>query len=324
MTFLFIMVVITGLTIMLSTKQRRTIVAKSLFNFVNRTEAKLAGLSCAHVLIDELDVFYLSNTEHFNNDKPVLVLLHGFSADKYIWNRFAKRFSSTYHLLIPDLKGHGQTAYSTSDDYSVPSQCQMLLALLDRLQIKRFSIVGNSMGGMMAAKLVDEMPERIDKSVLIDPAGAKSDFAQYMIDKHVNPFAHKSEQDFFDFYDSIMANPPYVPKFILHALAREYIDKREQYTHMFKQFFNLKDFYPIEHRFDYPHAMLIWGHNDKVLPVADYTQWKTMLNGKNHIYEDLGHMPMVEDVKRVSEDILCFLKDTSNYDVVTEGHKEYT
>ncbi|WP_247670788.1 alpha/beta hydrolase [Alteromonas sp. MMG017] len=283
------------------------LLSRLIFDFVNFTEAKLAKLQCDSRSIDGLEVFYHSNTKHFSTDKPVLVLLHGFSADKYVWNRFAKRFSSQYHLVIPDLKGHGQTAYRASDDYSVPSQCKMLLALLEQLNIKRFSIVGNSMGGMMAAKLFDEMPKRIEKAVLIDPAGAKSLFAQNMIDSQQNPFDHEVEQDFFNFYDLIMTKPPFVPRFILRALAWEYISKRAQYTHMFNQFFNLRDFYPRDYRFDYPESMLIWGLNDKLLPVDDFTHWKMILNSNTLIYEDLGHMPMVEDVRRVSKDILSFL-----------------
>lgn len=293
--------------IILSTKRRRILISRLIFDFINKVEAKLARLHCESRSIDGLDVFYHSNTKHFSNDKPVLVLLHGFSADKYVWNRFAKRLSSQYHLIIPDLKGHGQTAYSPTDDYSVPSQCRMLLALLKQMNITRFSIVGNSMGGMMAAKLFDEMPERIDKAVLIDPAGAKSPYAQNMIDNNINPFEHNNEQDFFNFYDLIMAKPPFVPRFILRALAWEFINKREQYTHMFTQFFNLRDFYSRNYQFDYSQSMLIWGLNDKLLPVDDFIHWKMMLNTNTHIYEDLGHMPMVEDVKRVSKDILEFL-----------------
>ena len=199
MKFVLIMALIIGLIMMLSTRQRRMSLTKSLFSMINRIEAKLAGLGCHSTVINELEVFYLSNTQHFNDDKPVLVLLHGFSRDSYVWNRFAKRFSAHYHLLIPDIKGHGQTAYHPSHDYSVPSQCKMLLVLLDKLQISRFSIIGNSMGGLMAAKLIIDIPDRIEKSVLIDPAGAKSEFAHYMIDNQINPFSHKVEQDFFDF-----------------------------------------------------------------------------------------------------------------------------
>lgn len=53
--------------------------------------------------------------------------------------------------------------------------------------------------------------------------------------------------------------------------------------------------------------MLIWGMNDQLLPFEDYQQWRNMLSGETVIYEDLGHLPMLEDVKRVATDIKQFL-----------------
>lgn len=296
------------LLIIFFNKPYRLKLAKYLFRLLNITEAKIAGLSATSLSLETITLTYLSNVRHFSADKPTLILLHGFSGNKYIWNRFAKRFSAHYQLLIPDLKGHGDTPYDPNDNYSVPSQCELLVELIAKLKIQQFSIVGNSMGGMMAAKLVDEMPKRINKIVLIDPAGARSPYAEQMISNNFNPFRLGSEREFYKFYQLVMAKPPYVPKFILQALAHEYMDKREQYTHMFKDFYSLSDFYSSDYRFAYPNAMLIWGLNDKLLPIEDYQQWKNMLNVNTQIYEDLGHMPMVEDVKRVSNDILTFLQ----------------
>lgn len=306
--FLTVCVVLVILLFMYSIKSYRLRLAKLLFILMNFIESRLARLRSNVISLDGLTVHYLSNVDHFSKHKPTLVLLHGFSADKFIWNRFARRFTKNYQLLIPDLKGHGENAYHPNANYSVPSQCDMLLKLIGQLKVKKASLIGNSMGGMMAAKLVDEFPNRFDKCVLIDPAGAKSEFAKNMVKNNFNPFDHQSEQDFFKFYDLIMAKPPYIPKFILQALASEYIDKRLQYGHMFSDFFNLKDFYASDYRFEFTEAMLIWGLNDKLLPVDDYTQWKNMLNTNSQIYEDLGHMPMIEDVKQVSKDILIFLR----------------
>ena len=130
MKFVLIMAVIIGLVMMLSTRQRRMSLTKSLFSMINRIEAKLAGLGCRSAVIDELEVFYLSNTQHFNDDKPVLVLLHGFSAYSDLWNRFAKRYSTQYQLLIPALNGDGQTPSHPRHDNSEPSPSNMLFFLL--------------------------------------------------------------------------------------------------------------------------------------------------------------------------------------------------
>lgn len=283
-------------------------IAKNLYVAINVMESKVARLSKYAVDINGLEVTYLSNVKAYTATKPVLVLLHGFSGDKYVWNRLAKYFTADYQLLIPDLKGHGETAYNETDFYSVPSQCSMLNSLLDALQIDKFSLVGNSMGGMIAATFIEQTPERIEKCILIDPAGAHSEFIAEGVKKKANPFFHCTEQDFFDFYSLLMAKPPYVPKFVLSVLAQEYIQKSVQHARMFEHFYTLEDFFLPTHKFSFVKTMLIWGMNDQLLPIEDYQQWKNMLIGSTQIYEDLGHLPMIEDAKRVAKDILIFLQ----------------
>ncbi|MDU0354540.1 alpha/beta hydrolase [Paraglaciecola aquimarina] len=282
-------------------------IAKGLYVGINVVEAKLAKLSKHQILVDGLAVTYLSNVKTFNTDKPILLLLHGFSGDKYVWNKLAKYLSSKHQLLIPDLKGHGETPYRENDYYSVPSQCVMVIKFLDLLNVHQFSVIGNSMGGMIAAKLIESIPQRIHKCVLMDPAGARSTYVMQELDKHINMFEQCSEKDFMAFYKLLMARPPFIPKFILRVLAQEYIRKSVQHARMFEQFYTLDDFFPACHRFVFSNTMLIWGLNDKLLPIDDYQQWKTMLTGCTRIYEDLGHLPMIEDAKRVATDIAAFL-----------------
>lgn len=286
------------------------IIATAIYDSANKLEAKLAGLKHykGHSKIFDVETNYLSNVARFTNTKPVLVLVHGFSADKYIWNRLAMRLNKDYQLYIPDLLGHGDTAYSPNQNYSTKNQVKLLLEMLDEANIQGFHIIGNSMGGLMAAQLLEICPERIQKSILIDPAGVRSDFSLEMAKTNQNPFNHYNEDDFFYFYDLVMTKPPYIPKFVLRALANKYIGKREQYVHMFRDFFNPDDFYdPQDHKIDSSDTMLIWGVNDKLMPVEDYVIWQSMLDSKTTIYEDLGHMPMVEDVRRVARDIKRFL-----------------
>jgi len=286
------------------------IIANSIYNTANKLEAKFAGLKHYTLWNDEFDLqmHYLSNVSEFDNSKPIVVLLHGFSADKNIWNRVARNLSKKYQLLSPDLLGHGDVIYRSTDNYSVPQQVAFLISMLKKLNIKQFHIIGNSMGGLMAAKMLEQFPERIGKSVLIDPAGIRSDFALEMAKTNQNPFNHYNEKDFFYFYDLVMAKPPYLPRFILRAIAHRYIGKREQYVHMFRDFFNPDDFFDLEHTIDASDVMLVWGVNDKLMPVEDYVTWQSMLDSTTVIYEDLGHMPMVEDVRRVSRDIIRFFE----------------
>ena len=286
------------------------LLANGIYNSANKLEAKLANLQHYSAWSEtfNLQTHYLSNVDKFDNDKPIIILLHGFSADKYIWNRICKKLTKKYQLFCPDLLGHGDVLYCPDDKYSVPEQVRFLIDMLDQLNIQKFHIVGNSMGGFMAAKMLEICPDRIRKSVLIDPAGVRSDFSLEMAKTNQNPFNHYNEADFFYFYDLIMTKPPYLPKFILRAIANKYISKREQYVHMFRDFFNPEDFFDTTHKIEASNVMLIWGVNDKLMPVADYMIWQNMLDSTTYIYEDLGHMPMVEDVSRVAKDIMSFLE----------------
>jgi len=286
------------------------IIANSIYSAGNRLEAKMAGLKHYSTWNQNFDlqIHYLSNVVEFDKTKPVIVLLHGFSADKYIWNRISKKLSKKYQLFIPDLLGHGDVVYRSTDKYSANEQVLFLMDMLDKLHIQNFHLIGNSMGGLMTAIMLESCPQRIRKSVLIDPAGIRTDYSLEMAKTKHNPFKHNNEADFFYFYDLVMAKPPYLPKFILRAVAAKYIGKREQYAHMFRDFFNPNDFFDLTHKIDTSEVMLVWGANDKLLPVADHLVWQDMLDTTTVIYEDLGHMPMVEDVGRVSRDIMLFLE----------------
>jgi len=307
---LFILIALAIICLLILKFDSAFVLANFIYNSANKFEAKIANLKHYSTWNEKfnLQTHYLSNVEKFDNSKPIVVLLHGFSADKYIWNRICKRLNKEYQLFCPDLLGHGEVLYRPTDNYSAHEQVRFLINMIDDLNIQQFHVIGNSMGGLMTAIMLERYPERILKSVLIDPAGIRSDFSLKMAKTNQNPFNHYNEADFFYFYDLIMAKPPYLPKFILRAIANKFIGKREQYVHMFRNFFNPDDFFDTRHEIEASNVMLIWGVNDKLMPVEDYIVWQNILDSTTYIYEDLGHMPMVEDVRRVSKDILFFLE----------------
>ena len=78
-------------------------------------------------------------------------MVHGFTATKELWARFAKHLVKDFRVIAPDLAGHGQTEYNPNFDYGIPAQCERLSKLLDDLNIEQAHITGNSMGGFIAA-----------------------------------------------------------------------------------------------------------------------------------------------------------------------------
>lgn len=284
---------------------------KFAYQKINQLEASLASLNTYTKVVNNTRTTYLSNmeTETLNAQKTV-VLIHGFSADKYVWNRFAKHLSSNFKLIIPDLLGHGDTPYSCSGDYSVPTQVEHLLALLDLLGVEEFAVVGSSMGGMMCAQLLKVCPDRIISAVLIDPAGAASDHAKEVIASGVNPFVHKNFESFMNFYDLSMQKPPYIPNFILKHIASIYIAKQTQYQHMFFDFFNIAEFFTDKDTIIGNNSLLIWGQEDKLLPLSDMKVWQTVLQAETITYKGVGHLPILEIPQTCAYDVKQFLLST--------------
>lgn len=281
---------------------KSAVVGKHLYAISNAIGKKVAGLHTEKRIIDnETFVYYTNNKPN----KPYMLLLHGFSADKNIWLKFAKHAGKDYQLIIPDSMGHGDIEYNSEQNYSAYEQAKYVARLIRDLHLDgEISIVGNSMGGMMAAilgKYQLTKPEyslgklRLDKLVLLDPAGAKSDFAKIAITQQQNPFVHMHKSTVFDFYKLAMNKPPFMPDAVLSYLAQtSYLDKSAQYAHMFTDFFNVDEF--LDSAFDVPakRTVLVWGDKDGLLPVSDAKLWQQMLVCEVHILPNIGHMPMVE------------------------------
>ncbi len=241
------------------------------------------------------------NNENNENNKPLMLMLHGFSADKSIWLKFAKLASKDYTLLIPDLLGHGEIAYDKQCNYSSYSQADYVKRLVSALNIQvPIYVIGNSMGGMISAILSNDL-ENIEACILLDPAGAKTDFANNMHSSKANPFLRSNINDALSFIQKTMFNPPFMPPAVLKYIAQNnYVQKYDQYDHMFHEFFNIDDFFDEPFNSPYPKTQLIWGMQDALLPVSDSEKWKTLINDLEvHILPNIGHMPMVECPKQV-------------------------
>jgi len=104
--------------------------------------------------------------EQAGEGKPLL-LLHGFTGSHSTWEPFVSNLSVKYRLLMPDLVGHGQSdAPADPERYSIERCVDDLLAMLDRLDIGGFDLLGYSMGGRVALHLALAAPERVRRLVL--------------------------------------------------------------------------------------------------------------------------------------------------------------
>jgi len=106
---------------------------------------------------------------------PAVVLLHGFPLSSAMWKEQVTGIGSIYRLIIPDLRGHGDSP-APDGVYTMDEMADDVIELLDTLGLDAPVVVGGlSMGGYVALSLVARYPARIRGLMLMDTrAGADS------------------------------------------------------------------------------------------------------------------------------------------------------
>jgi len=101
---------------------------------------------------------------------PPIILLHGLGADLRTWRLVTPVLARRFHVYALDQLGFGQSE-KPQISYRVGTLVDSLNGFLAAVRIDKASVVGNSLGGWVAAMFAATHPERLDKLVLVDAAG---------------------------------------------------------------------------------------------------------------------------------------------------------
>jgi esterase len=109
----------------------------------------------------------LHHLEWGPTDGPPLVLLHGHRAHSYIWSRAAPYLAPPYHLLAPDFRGHGDSAWS-EEGYGTSRYAADVAGWTEAHGLERFALMGHSAGGRVAVAYAAAHPDRVERLVVVD------------------------------------------------------------------------------------------------------------------------------------------------------------
>lgn len=284
----------------------------SLINKATAKEAAQADLVSKTADLDGLIMTY-NESKAPRGDKPVLVMVHGYTSNKGIWSKCAKFLKDDYHLIIPDMAGHGETPYDVDMNYSIPSQAAWLEKLMTHLNIEKAHIAGNSMGGFIAAYFSKYYPQRTLGSILLDPAGInspeRSELAAIFEDTGQNLFLSSEIKDYRRLMGLTVAKFPPMPGFLFKALAGMHISRRDSHDHIFNDFFD-SDFLEDDLQHIKAPTLLVWGRKDEILNISAVPIWEAGLaDCTTIIWDDIGHVPMFEAPQRTAEAMKSFLEE---------------
>jgi pimeloyl-ACP methyl ester carboxylesterase len=100
---------------------------------------------------------------------PPVVLLHGFGESTFAWSRVLPALARHFHVVAIDLNGFGYTQRPRDRSaYTLAGQARLVLDVLDRLDLGEVRLAGHSYGGGIALYLAVEHPERVDRLLLVD------------------------------------------------------------------------------------------------------------------------------------------------------------
>ena len=106
-----------------------------------------------------------------NTDAPVLILVHGGLEHARVWDQLAQQLSADWHVLVPDLRGHGDSDWSTGGAYAIPDFVPDIAALVAELGDRPVTLVAHSLGGNVAIHYTALFPERVDRLCVIEGLG---------------------------------------------------------------------------------------------------------------------------------------------------------
>jgi pimeloyl-ACP methyl ester carboxylesterase len=106
-----------------------------------------------------------------NEEKPLLLLVHGGRDHARSWDWVASDLRRDFHVIAPDLRGHGDSAWAVGSIYSLIDYVLDVAQLLKVVDRSPVTIIGHSLGGSIALHYTGIYPDRVAKVVAIECLG---------------------------------------------------------------------------------------------------------------------------------------------------------
>jgi len=246
-----------------------------------------------------------------------LILIHGFMGTYCDWRRNIPELARHFAVTAFDLPGFGYSDKPVDFPYTADSYASFLVALMDKLNISKATLVGNSLGGQIVLTACLKYPDRISSLVLIDSGGypgsvkfplfrlLKPPILGEVLMSMISPiairytlrsiFKDKSSVtgDIVSYYYNVYktANARNVPPAVIRNVAANETEITER----------LKEI-------NCP-VLIVWGAQDKVIPVKYAHMFnQSITNSRLLIIDKAGHLPQIDKAENINQAIMDFLR----------------
>ena len=99
---------------------------------------------------------------------PPLILIHGGRDHCRSWDVIARSLRPHFHVLAPDLRGHGDSDWTRGGSYALTEYVYDLARLIGTTGADKATLIGHSMGGMVSLIYAGSFPEQVEMLVVLD------------------------------------------------------------------------------------------------------------------------------------------------------------
>lgn len=238
---------------------------------------------------------------------PPLLLLHGLGESAIIWQKAIAQLSRQFTVYAPDLLGHGHTG-KPRHDYTPALGVAFVTGLMNTLHIQSAHLLGNSLGGLVAAFTAISHPDRVRSLVLENTAGLGREIAGFLrlmtLPLVGELLAMPTRSTLRRLMSMLLYDPTIISSEFFEALYhdRRVPGNKQALLRMLRAGVDWRGVKPAV-RFDDQLAsiptptLLVWGRQDILFPL-DHAEHAVSLmpNARLHVFEQCRHWPHVEHV----------------------------
>ena len=251
-----------------------------------------------------------------SNDQTPIVLLHGTSASLHTWDGWVQALKDSHRVIRYDMPAFGLTGPSPDGNYTIENYVRVVIAVLDKLNVRRCVLVGNSLGGYVAWATAVLYPERVDHLVLVDAGGYpyKSQSVPIGFKIARTPVLNSLMKDVLprSMVEASVRNVYGNPSHVTPELVDRYFElttragNRKALAERFRQ----TQPGPLTERIPEIRipTLILWGGRDRLISPELGDRFHKEITGSKLVrFEDLGHVPQEEDPVRTVTALKEFL-----------------
>jgi pimeloyl-ACP methyl ester carboxylesterase len=239
---------------------------------------------------------------------PAVVLLHGLGGNSANWAFNTPALAQKHRVIVPDQVGFGGSDKPLIN-YRVATYVDFLDKFLEGLKVERASLVGNSMGGWVAAAYALKHPAKVERLVLVDAAGfappKEFDLAAL---SGLNPSTREGMKQLAGL---VFFNPLLKTDAAVDVLLAQRLSAGDGYTiqSLVESIHRGEDMLDGRLGAIKQPVLIVWGRNDGLTPLAREGERfrREIPHAQLVVFDNCGHVPQVEKAAEFNAAVLKFL-----------------